>query len=232
MGAAWRGPRNNQDFEMVLEMVKQVRALGMETCVTLGLLNEDQARRLAQAGLKAYNHNIDTSPEYYSEIITTRTFEDRIRTIEHVRAAGIEVCCGGILGMGESREDRIGMLAVLAAMDPHPESVPINALVAIEGTPLEDAQPVDAIELVRTIATARIAMPHSRVRLSAGRLTMSEELQALCFAAGANSIFAGERLLTTANPGVDKDSVLLEKLGMRPQDVGSPESARAAAHHG
>jgi biotin synthase len=228
MGAAWRGPRDSPDFDSVLEMVREVRALGMETCVTLGLLTADQARRLAEAGLKAYNHNIDTSPEYYEKVITTRKFEDRLQTIGHVRDAGIEVCCGGILGMGESREDRIGMLTALAAMDPQPESVPINALVAVEGTPLEHAEPVDSIELVRTIATARITMPRSRVRLSAGRREMSDELQALCFAAGANSIFAGEKLLTTANPGSDRDRDLLQRLGMEPEAAPSSVAARTA----
>jgi biotin synthase len=227
MGAAWRGPKDNSDFESVLEMVRQVRELGMEACVTLGLLTEDQARRLAEAGLKAYNHNIDTSPEYYGQIISTRCFEDRITTISRVRAAGIEVCCGGILGMGESTQDRISMLAVLAAMNPPPESIPINALVPVEGTPLAEAPPVDGIELVRTIATARILMPRSRVRLSAGRRQMSDELQALCFAAGANSIFAGEKLLTTPNPGMDQDSSLMERLGLRAEVTGHPEPAVA-----
>jgi biotin synthase len=219
MGAAWRGPRNNADFEAVLEMVRRVGELGMETCVTLGLLTDDQASRLAEAGLKAYNHNIDTSPEYYGRIITTRKFEDRLETLNRVRAAGIEVCCGGILGMGESTDDRISMLTVLAGLDPQPESVPINALVPVPGTPLENSAPVDPIELVRTVATARILMPRSRVRLSAGRREMSDELQALCFAAGANSIFAGEKLLTTPNPGTDRDRTLLNKLGLQPESA-------------
>jgi biotin synthase len=185
----------------------------------LGLLTDDQASRLAEAGLKAYNHNIDTSPEYYGRIITTRKFEDRLETLNRVRAAGIEVCCGGILGMGESTDDRISMLTVLAGLDPQPESVPINALVPVPGTPLENSAPVDPIELVRTVATARILMPRSRVRLSAGRREMSDELQALCFAAGANSIFAGEKLLTTPNPGTDRDRTLLNKLGLQPESA-------------
>ena len=213
MGAAWRAPKNDRDFERVLEMVRGVRSLGMEACVTLGLLNADQAQRLADAGLTAYNHNLDTSPEYYPQIITTRRFEDRLRTIEHVRAAGITVCSGGIIGMGEEREDRIGLLHSLAILDPHPESVPINMLVPVEGTPLAEAEAVDPIELVRCIATARILMPRSRVRLSAGRMSMSKELQALCFFAGANSIFTGEKLLTTPNPG-EGDLALMAALGM------------------
>lgn len=214
MGAAWRSPREGEEFERVLEMVRRVNALGMESCVTLGMLSPEQAVRLKEAGLKAYNHNLDTSPEYYGEIISTRTYEDRLNTISNVRAAGIEVCCGGILGMGETREDRIGLLCELANLDPHPESVPINALVPVDGTPLGDRQPVDGIEMVRCIATARILMPKSRVRLSAGRMEMSDETQALCFLAGANSIFAGERLLTTPNPGKDHDAALMDCLGM------------------
>lgn len=215
MGAAWRSPRDGEEFEQVLEMVRRVNGLGMESCVTLGMLSPEQAGRLKEAGLKAYNHNLDTSPEYYKEIITTRTYEDRLRTIRNVRDAGIEVCCGGILGMGETREDRVGLLCELANLDPHPESVPINALVPVEGTPLGDRAPVDGIEMVRCIATARILMPLSRVRLSAGRMEMSDETQALCFLAGANSIFAGEKLLTTPNPGEDHDAGLMETLGMR-----------------
>ena len=214
MGAAWRGPRDGAEFEQVLEMIRRVRELGMETCVTLGLLTADQARRLAEAGLKAYNHNLDTSPEFYGEIITTRTYEDRLATLRHVREAGIEICCGGILGMGESREDRIGLLAELANLDPYPESVPINALVPVEGTPLGSQEPIDGLEMVRAIATARILMPKARVRLSAGRMNMSAETQALCFLAGANSIFTGERLLTTPNPGLDRDAALLNRLGL------------------
>lgn len=214
MGAAWRGPRDGQDFENVLEMVRGVRALGMEACVTLGLLSEEQAQRLAEAGLTAYNHNLDTSREYYPEIISTRTFDDRLETIRHVRKTGVQVCSGGILGMGETREDRIGLLAELANLDPYPESVPVNALVPVEGTPMGDLPALDPIEMVRAIATARILMPRAKVRLSAGRTEMSNEAQALCFLAGANSIFAGERLLTTPNPGTDHDAALLGALGM------------------
>lgn len=214
MGAAWRGPRDGAEFDQVLEMIREVNALGMESCVTLGLLSPLQAQKLKQAGLKAYNHNLDTSPEYYDEIITTRTYADRLETIGHVRAAGIEVCCGGILGMGESREDRIGLLAELANLAPPPESVPINALVPVEGTPMGNSDAIDGIEMVRAIATARILMPKSRVRLSAGRTEMTDELQALCFAAGANSIFTGEKLLTTPNPGLSHDAQLMDKLGM------------------
>ncbi len=218
MGAAWRQVRDGREFEEVLTMVRGVRDLGMEACCTLGMLTEDQARRLAEAGLTAYNHNLDTGPDYYDRIITTRTYSDRLRTLEHVRTAGISVCCGGILGMGESLDDRIALLGVLARMDPHPESVPINALVQVAGTPLADAHvpPVDPIELVRLIATARIVLPLSRVRLSAGRTEMSPETQALCLLAGANSIFTGERLLTTPNPGEDHDRALLLKLGLQP----------------
>ncbi|MBX7245461.1 MAG: biotin synthase BioB [Candidatus Sumerlaeaceae bacterium] len=215
MGAAWREVRDGQDFDQVLQMVRGVREMGMEACVTLGMLNESQAKRLKEAGLTAYNHNLDTSREFYPSIITTRTYDDRLNTLRHVRAAGIEVCCGGILGMGESREDRIGLLWELANMDPQPESVPINALVPVEGTPMGDRTPIDAIEMARAIATARILMPHARVRLSAGRTEMADEAQALCFLAGANSIFTGEKLLTTPNPGISHDAALMEKLGMR-----------------
>lgn len=218
MGAAWRGPKNDRDFDRVVEMVREVRSLGMEACVTLGLLNEQQAQRLAEAGLTAYNHNLDTSPEFYSEIITTRKFEDRLATIAHVRNAGITVCSGGIIGMGEAREDRIGLLHSLATLDPPPESVPINLLVPVEGTPLEHSAPVDPLELVRCVATARILMPTSRVRLSAGRMSMSQELQAMCFFAGANSIFSGAKLLTTPNPG-SADAALLTTLGMEPETL-------------
>ncbi|MCC6545916.1 biotin synthase BioB [Candidatus Sumerlaeota bacterium] len=218
MGAAWRGPKDGRDFDRVLEMVREVRSLGMEACVTLGLLNAQQAQRLAEAGLTAYNHNLDTSPEFYGEIITTRTFEDRLATIANVRNAGITVCSGGIIGMGESRGDRIGLLHSLATLDPPPESVPINLLVPVAGTPLENSMPVDSLELVRCIATARILMPTSRVRLSAGRMRMSNEVQALCFFAGANSIFSGEKLLTTPNPG-GADAALLAALGMEPEVI-------------
>jgi biotin synthase len=211
LGAAWRSPTDGQ-VGKVCEAVRAVGDLGMETCVTLGMLTLTQATRLAAAGLDYYNHNLDTSPGYYEEIITTRTYADRLETLAHVRAAGIRVCCGGIVGMGESRADRAGLLAQLAALDPHPESVPINLLVRAPGTPLEKAQPLDGLELVRTVAAARVMMPASVVRLSAGRAEMSDELQALCLHAGANSIFLGERLLTTANPGDSHDSALLRRL--------------------
>ena len=216
MGAAWREVRQGAEFERVLEMVRQVRELGMEVCCTLGMLNSDQAKRLAEAGLTAYNHNLDTGPDYYDQIITTRTYEDRLRTLEYVREAGVSVCCGGILGMGESAQDRIALLRVLSHLNPHPESVPINALVRVKGTPLGDRSPVDPIEIVRIIATARIVLPKSRVRLSAGRTEMSVETQALCFVAGANSIFSGEKLLTTPNPDLYHDRALLDKLGLSP----------------
>jgi biotin synthase len=215
MGAAWRGPRDGADFERVLAMVRGVRELGMEACCTLGMLTAEQARRLAEAGLTAYNHNLDTGPEFYGEIISTRVYDDRLRTLGHVRDAGVTMCCGGILGMGETVADRIDLLAVLAGLDPHPESVPINALVRVAGTPLAERPPLDPIEMVRMIATARVVLPRSRVRLSAGRTEMSMETQALCFLAGANSIFTGERLLTTPNPGEDHDRSLLARLGLR-----------------
>ncbi|WP_184078825.1 biotin synthase BioB [Sphingobium subterraneum] len=218
MGAAWRSPKD-RDMPAIIEMVKGVRQMGMETCMTLGMLSEGQAKQLAEAGLDYYNHNIDTSPENYANVITTRTFEDRIETLEHVRSAGINVCCGGIVGMGETREDRIGFLHALGTM-PHPESVPINALVPVKGTVLGDMladtplAKIDEIEFVRTVAVARIVMPQSMVRLSAGRESMSEACQALCFMAGANSIFTGDRLLTAPNAGDDKDSALFAKLGV------------------
>jgi len=215
MGAAWREVRDGCDFDAVLQMVRAVASLGMEVCCTLGMLTDDQARRLADAGLTAYNHNLDTSPEFYSRIIHTRGYEDRLRTLAAVRRAGITVCCGGIIGMGESNEDRIGLLHQLAILEPHPESVPINMLVRVDGTPLADAQPVDALVLARTIATARLLMPPSMVRLSAGRNSLSREAVSLCFLAGANSIFVGERLLTTPNPGRDEDDRLLRDLGLR-----------------
>jgi biotin synthase len=214
MGAAWRNPRNEQEFEKVLEMIRAVRALGMEACVTLGMLTAEQARRLKDAGLTAYNHNLDTSPEYYPEIISTHTYEERLQTLRYVREAGIEICSGGIIGMGESREDRIGLLTELANLDPYPESVPVNALVPVEGTPLAEAPPLDVFEIVRTIATARIIMPRARVRLAAGRTRMSDEAQAMCFLAGANSLFTGEKLLTTPNPGLSHDEMLVARLGM------------------
>jgi biotin synthase len=216
MGAAWREVREGRQFESVLDMVRGVEALGMESCCTLGMLTESQAQRLADAGLRFYNHNLDTGPDYYGEIVTTRTYEDRLRTLAHVRAAGISVCSGGIIGMGERVEDRMAMLATLASHRPHPESVPINALVPVAGTPLGYRSPVEPLEFARMIAVTRIAMPKSMVRLSAGRTGMSDEAQALCLLAGANSIFTGEKLLTTPNPGEAHDADLLEKLGMRP----------------
>jgi biotin synthase len=215
MGAAWRDAADGAEFERVLEMVRTVRALGMEACCTLGMLTDEQAVALGAAGLTAYNHNLDTSPEFYGRIITTRTYDDRLATLARVRRAGITVCCGGIIGMGESRDVRYGLLRQLAALDPHPESVPINLLVRVHGTPLGDLPPEDPFELIRTIATARILMPASVVRLSAGRLSLSDEAQALCFLAGANSIFLGDRLLTTPNPDANDDRRLLDKLGMR-----------------
>jgi biotin synthase len=215
MGAAWREVKDGPAFESVIEMVRGVREMGMEACVTLGMLTDKQAERLAEAGLSAYNHNLDTSKEFYGSIIKTRTFDDRLRTLENVRRAGITVCSGGIIGMGETVGDRCGMLMTLANLDPQPESVPVNALVPVEGTPLANQPPVDPIELVRMIATARILMPKSRVRLSAGRMAMSREAQLLCLLAGANSIFYGEKLLTTGNPDVSADLALLKDAGMR-----------------
>jgi biotin synthase len=217
MGAAWRSPKD-RDLDKVCAMVEGVKALGMETCVTLGMLTGEQARRLKDCGLDYYNHNLDTSPEFYGEIITTRTYQDRLDTLEYVRDAGIHVCCGGIVGMGERLEDRIGMIATLASLPVHPESVPINMLVQVEGTPLAGQATLDAFDFVRTIAVARICMPASVVRLSAGREDMSEETQALCFLAGANSIFYGPKLLTTPNPGRDRDMALLDKLGLKPME--------------
>jgi len=216
MGAAWREVKDGPQFDSVLEMVKGVRRLGMEACATLGMLTESQARRLREAGLSAYNHNLDTSAEHYGEIISTRTFDDRLRTLERVRQAGISVCSGGIIGMGESVEDRCKLLLTLANQEVHPESVPINALVAVEGTPLADQKRVETVEMVRTIATARLLMPLSMVRLSAGRMQMNEEAQLLCMLAGANSLFFGEKLLTTGNPEYTQDMALLEKAGIRP----------------
>ncbi len=213
MGAAWRSPKD-KDLDAVCMMVEGVKALGMETCVTLGMLTGAQAERLKGAGLDYYNHNIDTSPEYYGEIITTRTFQDRLDTLEHVRNAGIHVCCGGIVGMGEEESDRAGMIHALATLPRHPESVPINALMKVKGTRLGDSDPIDPIDFVRTIAVARITMPKSFVRLSAGRTGMSDEAQALCFLAGANSIFYGDKLLTTPNPEESHDHKLFAKLGV------------------
>ena len=215
MGAAWREVPEGPEFDQVLDMVRGVSDLGLEVCCTLGMLTSGQAGRLKEAGLTAYNHNLDTSPEFYGKIITTRNYQERLKTIAHVRDAGITVCCGGILGMGESEEDRIGLLHQLATLNPHPESVPINQLVRASGTPLESAAELDPIIMVRTIATARILMPESMVRLAAGRQEMSEEAVTLCFLAGANSIFTGERLLTTPNPAADEDAALLRRLGMK-----------------
>ena len=215
MGAAWRNPRG-RNFERVLEMVERVRDEGLETCLTLGMLDEQQTRRLKDAGLDYYNHNLDTSPEFYGEIISTRNYRDRLDTIQRVRDAGINVCCGGIVGMGETRSDRVSLMQQLARQKPHPESVPVNLLVRVEGTPLAKQADLDPFELVRTIAVARILMPQSHVRLSAGREQMNDELQALCFLAGANSIFYGEKLLTTPNPEADRDRQLFERLGLRP----------------
>jgi biotin synthase len=217
MGAAWREPKD-RDLEQVCAMVEGVKALGLETCATLGMLTGEQASRLKASGLDYYNHNLDTSPEFYGEIITTRTYRDRLDTLDHVRDAGINVCCGGIVGMGEGLDDRVGMIATLANLPVHPESVPINMLVQVEGTPLEGVSKLDPLDFVRTIAVARIAMPASVVRLSAGREDMSEETQALCFLAGANSIFYGPKLRTTPNPERDRDMRLLDKLGLRPME--------------
>ena len=214
MGAAWRSP-TNRNLERVAEMIEAVKAMGLETCATLGMLSEAQTQRLADAGLDYYNHNLDTSPEFYGNVITTRTYEERLRTLDKVKAAGIKVCCGGILGMGESRAERAGLLCQLANLETHPESVPINLLVQVEGTPLYGTETLDSLEFVRTIAAARIAMPKSWLRLSAGRELMSEEMQALCFFAGANSVFYGEKLLTTANPKTEHDMDLFKRLDLQ-----------------
>ncbi len=219
MGAAWRQAPEGEEFERVLAMVRGVSALGMEVCCTLGMLTEKQAQKLKAAGLTAYNHNLDTSPEFYGSIITTRVYDDRLRTLAAVRKAGITVCCGGILGMGECETDRIGLLHQLATLEPHPDSVPINMLVRVAGTPLASQPALDPLEMVRAIATARILMPASRVRLAAGRKQLSPEAVTLCFLAGANSIFVGEKLLTTPNPGPDEDEHLLEALGLRPLET-------------
>ena len=219
MGAAWREVRDNRDFDKVLDMVRGVNAMGLEVCCTLGMLTESQAEKLKNAGLYAYNHNLDTSEEFYGDIITTRTYTDRLDTLDHVRDAGISVCSGGIIGMGESHNDRIGMLLTLATLPQHPESVPVNALVPVEGTPLEEQERVSVWEMVRMIATARILMPAAMVRLSAGRVRMSVEEQALCFLAGANSIFAGDKLLTTPNPDTDSDLQLFQTLNIRPRQA-------------
>lgn len=217
MGAAWREVRDNKDFDRVIEFVQEVNKLGMEVCCTLGMLTEHQAQRLAEAGLYAYNHNLDTSSEYYGEIITTRTYDERLQTLENVRKAGVSVCCGGIIGLGETHDDRIKMLHTLANLPEQPESVPINALVRVKGTPLENNEKTDIWDMVRMIATARILMPKVMVRLSAGRMEMSVAEQALCFMAGANSIFAGEKLLTTPNPSFDEDNAMFELLGLKPR---------------
>jgi len=222
MGWAWRDIRDGAPFEAMLAMVRGVRELGMEACVTAGMLTDSQAERLAEAGLTSYNHNLDTSPEHYDRIITTRTFQERLETLQRVRKAGISMCCGGIIGMGETLTDRASLLQVLAAMNPHPESVPINALVAVEGTPLEEQPEVDPLELVRMVAVARILMPHSRVRLSAGRETMSQEAQVLALLAGADSIFYGDTLLTTGNPDVAADQELLAAAGVTPWQEAVP----------
>jgi biotin synthase len=227
MGAAWRSPRE-KDMPYVLEMVQQVKALGLETCMTLGMLSGEQAQQLADAGLDYYNHNLDTSPEHYGNIITTRTYEDRLTTLAHVRDAGIKVCCGGIVGLGEAREDRVGLLMQLANLPAHPESVPINMLVKIEGTPLGNVDDLDPFEFVRTIAVARLLMPESYVRLSAGRETMNDEMQALCFMAGANSIFYGEKLLTTPNPEAAHDRQLFARLGINTQSTQDVSDASRA----
>lgn len=219
MGAAWREVRDNRDFDRVLDMVKGVNEMGMEVCCTLGMLTEDQAKKLADAGLYAYNHNLDTSKEHYGEIISTRTYDDRLRTLDNVRKAGVTVCCGGIVGLGETHEDRINMLHTLCTMPEHPDSVPINALVRVKGTPLENNPKVEVWDMVRMIATARILMPKAMVRLSAGRAEMSVAEQALCFMAGANSIFTGDKLLTTPNPSFDEDQQMFDMLGLKPREA-------------
>ena len=226
LGAAWREVRDNKDFDKVCQMVEAVNEMGMEVCCTLGMLTESQAKKLADAGLYAYNHNIDTSEEHYGDIITTRTYDDRLNTIQNVRKAKLTVCSGGIIGMGETHEDRIGMLFTLSNMEQHPESVPVNALVAVKGTPMGDQQKVPFYDLVRMIATARIIMPKSVVRLSAGRLDMAMSEQAMCFMAGANSIFAGDKLLTTPNPGFNDDQAMFDILGLTPRAAFQNEQDR------
>lgn len=230
MGAAWRSPKA-RDMPGVLAMVRGVKAMGLETCMTLGMLTDDQAAQLREAGLDYYNHNIDTSERYYAEVITSRTFADRLDTLDRVRAAGINVCSGGIVGMGETADDRIDMLRTLASLEEPPESVPINMLMPMKGTPMADMAPLDPIEMVRTIATARILMPRAYVRLSAGRSEMSDELQALCFFAGANSIFVGDTLLTADNPGEDKDALLFNKLNLRPEVAEATPCPKPAEAH-
>lgn len=232
MGAAWRNVKDGEEFDQVLEMVRTINKLDMEVCCTLGMLTENQAKRLAEAGLYAYNHNLDTSEEYYKDVISTRGFEDRLQTIENVRKTNVTVCSGGIIGMGESVEDRAGMLVALSTLNPQPESVPINALVAVEGTPMEEEKPVEIWEMIRMVATTRIVMPETQVRLSAGRTNMSREGQAMCFFAGANSIFAGDKLLTTPNPDVNDDMKMFETLGMVAQKpfikIMQPKTVEAA----
>ncbi len=227
MGAAWRSPKA-RDMQPLTEMIRGVKAIGLETCATLGMLTQDQAQELKNAGLDYYNHNLDTSESFYKEIITTRSYQDRLNTLSHVRTAGMKICCGGILGMGETRKDRADLLVTLANLPQPPESVPINMLIPIEGTPLAGDARIDSIEFVRTVAIARILMPQSMVRLSAGREAMSEEMQALCFFAGANSIFYGEKLLTAANPEADADQQLFAKLGLKPMEQQAPTNAEAA----
>jgi biotin synthase len=225
MGAAWREVRDNRDFDRVLDMVKDINELGMEVCCTMGMLTGEQAKKLAEAGLYAYNHNVDTSEDHYTEIITTRTYNDRLKTLDNVRKAGISVCSGGIIGLGETHEDRIGMLHTLATLPTHPGSVPINALVRVAGTPLQDNPKVDIWDMVRMIATARLIMPKAMVRLSAGRSEMSISDQALCFLAGANSIFSGDKLLTTPNPAFDDDRAMFQLLGLQPREAFKDEKA-------
>jgi len=231
MGAAWREVRDNRDFDKVLDMVKGVNELGLEVCCTLGMLTEEQAKKLAQAGLYSYNHNLDTSAEYYGDIITTRTYNDRLQTLDNVRKAGVTVCCGGIIGLGETHVDRIKMLHTLCTLPEHPESVPINSLVAVKGTPLENNIKTDVWDMVRMIATARILMPKTMVRLSAGRLDLSIAEQALCFMAGANSIFAGDKLLTTPNPGFEEDMTMFNLLGLKPREAFKNEKAIASQNN-
>ena len=225
MGAAWREPKGRA-FDLVLDMIREVKDMDMEACATLGMLDAEQARKLKDAGLDYYNHNLDTDPEYYKEIISTRTYADRLDTLKNVRAEGMSVCCGGIVGMGEAVKNRAGMIAQLARMNPHPESVPVNMLVKVEGTPMQELDDLDNFDFIRTLAVARITMPSSHVRLSAGREVMSEEMQSLCFLAGANSIFYGEKLLTTGNTEADQDQALFAKLGIRPEERSTPSSRR------
>jgi biotin synthase len=230
MGAAWRKPPRGEQFERVLTAIKEVKGMGLEVCATLGLLNDEQAIALREAGLDVYNHNVDTSPDYYSKVITTRKFEDRVATLSSVRKAGMQVCCGGIIGMGESKQDRMRLIAFLSSMDPQPESVPINLLVKVEGTPLAENEDVDPLELVRTIAAARCALPRTRLRLSAGRMQLSREAQALCFVAGANSLFSGEKLLTTPLPGHSFDDVLVDIMtGSRSETEKDPAASVSLA---